>query len=292
MSKPTIPVPVQQAGRVASVAWGRLTARSRMLPTFLISGAQRCGTTSMYKTLTEHPQVLPAVLHKGVHYFDTNFDRGLDWYRAHFPTETAARKRADTAGDRVITGESSPYYMFHPLAGRRIAATLPDARMIILLRDPVERAYSAFTHESARGHDDQPFATALELEETRLAGEEERIIADPSYVSFDHQHHAYVRRGRYVDQLERLEREIGRDRMLVIDSGDLFEAPEPVFDRVCDFLGLEAWQPARFEQHNARPRSSMDDDLRRTLAKGYEEDDERLGVWLGRTPSWRRDVRG
>jgi hypothetical protein len=179
------------------------------------------------------------------------------------------------------------------MAGRRIAATLPDARMIILLRDPVERAYSAFTHESARGHDDQTFASALELEEKRLAGEEERIIADPSYVSFDHQHHAYVRRGRYVDQLERLEREIGRDRMLVIDSGDLFEAPAPVFDRVCDFLGLSAWQPERFEQHNARPRSGMDDDLRRTLAKGYEEDDERLGVWLGRTPSWRRqDVRG
>jgi hypothetical protein len=289
MSKPSVPVPLQQAARAASRTFGRFTAGHRMLPTFLISGAQRCGTTSMYKTLTEHPQVLPAVLHKGVHYFDTNFGRGLDWYKGHFPTEASARRAAGSSA-RVITGESSPYYMFHPLAGRRIAATLPDARMIILLRDPVERAYSAFTHESARGHEDQTFGSALELEETRLAGEEERILADPSYVSFDHQHHAYVRRGRYVDQLERLEREIGRDRMLVIDSGDLFEAPEPVFDRVCEFLGLEAWQPARFEQHNARPRSGMDDDLRRTLAKGYEEDDERLGVWLGRTPSWRRSL--
>jgi len=262
-----------------------------MLPTFLISGAQRCGTTSMYKTLIQHPQVLPAVLHKGVHYFDTSFGRGLDWYRGHFPTRAAARRVAEAVGvpdGRVITGESSPYYMFHPMAGRRIAATLPDARLIILLRDPVERAYSAFTHESARGFEDEPFETALALEESRLAGEEERLIADPTYVSFHHQHHAYVRRGRYVDQLQRLEGEVGRDRMLVIDSGDLFTDPAPVFERICEFLDLGPWRPERFEQHNARPRSGLDDDLRCSLAKGYEEDDERLGVWLGRIPSWRR----
>lgn len=288
MSTTRVPDRVQHAVRAASRTVGRWTADRRMLPTFLISGAQRCGTTSMYKTLTAHPQVLPAVLHKGVHYFDTNFGRGLDWYRGHFPTNAAARRAAAAAGGPVITGESSPYYMFHPMAGRRIAATLPDARMIILLRDPVERAYSAFTHESARGFEDQPFERALALEEARLAGEEERLIADPTYVSFHHQHHAYVGRGRYADQLERLEREVGRERLLVIDSGDLFTDPRPIFERICAFLDLSPWQPARFDQHNARPRSGMDEELRRSLAKGFEVDDERLGVWLGGTPSWRR----
>jgi hypothetical protein len=291
MSKVHVPDPVQRTVRSASRTWGRWTADRRLLPTFLISGAQRCGTTSMYKTLTGHPQVLPAVLHKGVHYFDTHFGNGLDWYRGHFPTQTAARSAAEAANapdGRVITGESSPYYMFHPTAGQRIAAILPDPRLIILLRDPVERAYSAFTHESARGHESLPFPQALAAEEERLAGEEERLVADPTYVSFDHQHHAYVRRGRYVDQLERLERQVGRDRMLVIDSGDLFVDPAPVFERICAFLDLEQWHPERFDQHNARPRAGMDDDLRRSLAKGYEEDDERLAAWLGRTPSWRR----
>ena len=72
MSRIAVPDPVQKAARAASRTYGRLTASRRLLPTFLISGAQRCGTTSMYKTLTGHPQVLPAVLHKGVHYFDTN----------------------------------------------------------------------------------------------------------------------------------------------------------------------------------------------------------------------------
>jgi hypothetical protein len=288
MSRIAVPDPVQKAVRAASRTYGRWTASRRMLPSFLISGAQRCGTTSMYKTITTHPQVLPAVLHKGVHYFDTDYTRGLDWYRGHFPTQRAADRVARTAGGRVITGESSPYYMFHPMAGRRIADDLPDARMIILLRDPVERALSAFTHESARGFETETFERALELEESRLAGEEERLIADPSYVSFDHQHHAYVRRGRYVEQLERLEKEVGRDRLLVIDSGDLFVDAAPVFAEVCEFLGLAPWQPASFTQHNARPRSGMDDDLRRELSRRFEDADERLGAWLGRTPSWRR----
>ena len=288
MSRIAVPDAAQRAARAASRTYGRWTARSRMLPTFLISGAQRCGTTSMYKTLTAHPQVLPAVLHKGVHYFDTGYTKGPDWYRGHFPTERAAARAAEAAGGRVITGESSPYYMFHPMAGRRIADDLPDARMIILLRDPVERAYSAYTHEAARGFETETFERALALEEDRLAGEEEKLIADPAYVSYDHQHHAYVRRGMYVDQLVRLEKEIGRDRLLVIDSGDLFEDPEPVFERVCDFLGLQAWQPESFDQHNARPRSGMAESVQQELSGRFGDADERLGTWLGRTPSWRR----
>jgi Sulfotransferase domain len=288
MSRIAVPDPVYTAVRASSRAYGRVTANRRMLPTFLISGAQRCGTTSMYKTLTTHPQVLPAVLHKGVHYFDTNYGRGLNWYRAHFPTQATADRTARAVGGRVITGESSPYYMFHPLSGRRIVDDLPDPRMIILLRDPVERAYSAFTHESARGYETETFERALELEESRLAGEEERMTADPTYVSFDHQHHAYVRRGMYVHQLERLEKEVGRDRLLVIDSGDLFTDPAPVFEQVCDFLGLAPWQPAAFDQHNARPRSGMDEGIRQQLTRRFEDADERLAAWLGRTPSWRR----
>src|SRR4051794_32568362 len=161
MSTTRVPDRVQHAVRAASRTFGRWTAHRRMLPTFLISGAQRCGTTTMYKTLTTHPQVLPAVLHKGGHYFDTSDPRRPGWYRGHFPTERAAARVATTAGGRVITGESSPYYMFHPLAGRRIADDLPGARMIILLRDPVERAYSAYTHEAARGWETETFGRAL-----------------------------------------------------------------------------------------------------------------------------------
>jgi hypothetical protein len=259
-----------------------------MLPSFLIVGGQRCGTTSMYKTLSGHPQILPAVLHKGVHYFDTGYEHGISWYRGHFPLLRKARVVERQTGHPVITGESSPYYLFHPLAGARIARDLPGVKLVVLLRDPVERAYSAHAHESARGFEPEPFERALDLEEERLAGEEARLIADPHARSYHHQHNAYLARGRYAGQLERLESLVGRDRIHVVDSGDLFTEAGPVLDGLVSFLGLPAWRPEGFGKHNARPRSAMDPELKARLAQRFEADDERLAAWLGRPPSWRR----
>ena len=170
---------LQELARATARATGRLTASARMTPSFLIVGAQRCGTTSMYKTLSQHPVVLPAVLHKGAHYFDTGYAHGPAWYRGHFPLLATARRAARSPAQLPITGESSPYYMFHPLAGQRIAARPAGVRLLVLLRDPVERAYSAHTHETARGFETEPFERALELEPVRLAGEEAKLIARP-----------------------------------------------------------------------------------------------------------------
>jgi hypothetical protein len=284
----SIPLPVQRVIRSASRTVGQLTAGARMLPSFLIVGAQRCGTTSMYKTLTGHPNILPAVLHKGAHYFDTGYANGPAWYRGHFPFRTKATAVERATGHRAITGESSPYYMFHPLAAQRIAADLPDAKLIVLLRDPVERAYSAHTHEQARGFEPEPFERALELEESRIAGEEEKLIASPAYRSYHHQHNAYLTRGHYVDYLERVEKVVGRERMFVIDSGDLFTEAEPIFDGLVGFLDLPAWRPASFGKHNARPRMDMSGALRARLDEHFAPYDERLATWLGRMPSWRR----
>src|SRR5215470_4416040 len=164
ISRSQVPVPVKVFGRRSRRTLGRWTSSGRMLPTFLIIGAQRCGTTSLFKAIAEHPAVVPPTFHKGVHYFDINYPRGIDWYQGHFPTRFAGRRA--TAGLDVppATGESSPYYLHHPAAPARIAAALPDVKLIALLRDPVERAFSAYKHEVARGFEDQPFERALDLE--------------------------------------------------------------------------------------------------------------------------------
>lgn len=288
MALPPLPAPVRRAARATARMAGLLTSGARMEPSFLIMGAQRCGTTSMYKTLSQHPDVLPAVLHKGAHYFDMHYDRGPGWYRGHFPLAlTAARARRAT-GVRPVTGESSPYYLFHPCAAARIAVDLPAARLLVLLRDPVERAYSAYTHEAARGFETESFARALDLEPQRLSGEEERISAEPGYLSHSHQHHAYVTRGQYVDQLERLERLVGRERVHVVDSGDLFTDADPVYDGIVRFLGLRPVPNPEFRQHNARPRSGLPAALRTRLDEHFAPYDERLAAWLGAVPSWRR----
>lgn len=278
----------EAAARSAARNVGRLTAGRRMSPGFLIVGAQRCGTTSLYKTLCQHPAVLPAVLHKGVHYFDVGYDRGPAWYRGHFPLRRSADRLGARLGVEPITGESSPYYLFHPLVAGRIAADLPAAKVLVLLRDPVERAYSAHTHETARGFESETFERALALEGDRLAGAAARFVDQPLARSFSHQHHGYLSRGRYLEQLLRLEAAVGRERMHVIDSDDFFETPAPVFDRVLDFLGLPLTPGTVFEKHNARPRASMPTELRERLLRALADDDARLEQWWGHVPGWRR----
>lgn len=278
---------LHRRARNATSTVGRVTAPWRLEPSFLIVGAQRAGTTSMYKTLTEHPEVLGAGLHKGVHYFDTHYDKGPKWYRGHFPTRWSARRTQRSTGNEPITGEASPYYMFHPLVPQRIAQELPGAKVIVMLRDPVERAYSAFTHETARGFETEPFERAIELEEVRLAGVEEKFAADPYFQSLEHQHNAYLARGRYVEQLERLEHHVGRENIHVVDSDELFVDAEPLIRETVEFLGLSPWAPASLQKRNARPRRSLEGEVRERLERYFEPYDERLAAWCGRTPSWR-----
>ena len=281
------PTAARRAAHSISVGTGRLTRRARMLPGFLIVGAQRGGTTSMYRTLDQHPAILKAVLHKGVHYFDTGYDHGLGWYQGHFPLRARAALARRATGDVPLTFESSPYYMFNPLAAERISRDLPEVKLLVLVRDPVERAYSAHAHELARGFETEPFERALELEDQRLAGEAERIVSQPGYLSHSHQHHAYLTRGLYADQLERLDKLFGRDRVHVVDSGRFFTDPEPVYDGVLEFLGLRRHGYPVFERHNARPRSPMPEGLRAKLNEHFLPYDERLTQWLGQSPSWR-----
>ena len=186
-----------------------------------------------------------------------------------------------------MTFESSPYYLFHPLAAQRISRDLPGVKLLVLVRDPVERAYSAHAHELARGFETESFERALELEEQRLAGEAEKIVSQPGYQSHSHQHHGYLARGYYADQLERLSGLFGRDRVHVVDSGRFFTEPEPVYDGVLEFLGLRRPGYPVFERHNARPRSPMPESLRAALGDRFLSSDERLTGWLGQPPSWR-----
>jgi hypothetical protein len=272
----------------AAFLGGRTTAPLRVLPDLLICGAQRCGTTSMYQALRQHPAALRPVAQKGVHFFDdVTYRRGPGWYRAHFPLRVHADLLARRTGERAVVFESSPYYLFHPAAAGRIAATLPGVKAMVLLRDPVERAYSAYTHEFRRGYETETFERALELEGSRLAGEEERLLADPGYASHAHRHQAYVRRGLFVDQLVRLCAALGRENVHVVDAEDFFTDPQPVWEGVSAFLGLSSFRP-HYEQHNARPRSAMPAELRARLRAGYDDADRRLTQWWGRTPSWRR----
>jgi sulfotransferase family protein len=260
------------------------TARIRSLPDFLIIGAQRCGTTSLYRYLARHPAVESAVLNKGIHYFDTDFDRSLGWYRSHFPTDPYKTLLARRRGvRRVLTGEASPYYVFHPLAPARIADLLPTSKSILILRDPVSRAHSHYQHELARGFETLTFEEALEREDERLEGEEERMISDPSYYSFAHQHHSYVARGMYMDQIRRWLRFFPREQLMIVDAKDLFADPDATFRAVLRFLTLEEFSVDSYEKMNAHSYSGMSERARGFLETRFEEPNRALSEFLKRT---------
>ena len=157
------------------------TAGLRPPPDFLIIGTKRGGTTSFYFDLIAHPSYVrlypPPVpglkqdATKGVHYFDTNYTRGERWYRSYMPTSAARTRAARRSGGPVVAGEASPYYLFHPVAAERAHASVPEARIIALLRDPVSRTHSHWKERRRAEAEVLDFEEALAAEPGRLAGE-------------------------------------------------------------------------------------------------------------------------
>jgi hypothetical protein len=264
---------------------GAVTSSLRILPSFIVVGGQRCGTNSLYEYIAAHPLVGRALPLPEVHFFDVSFHRGVGWYRGHFPVKYRPSWRKGSAGQR-ITGESSPYYMFHPLAIQRIAECLPKVKLIVLLRNPVDRAYSHFNHERARGHEPYSFQEAIAREKDRLQGEEEKILADHSYRSFNHQHFSYLSRGVYVDQLERILAYHSGERILVLSSEELFTEPRQTHLRTLEFLGLPVLPLARYPQLNPGTYTGLNPTLRRRLSEHFGEENERLYRLLGRDLGW------
>ena len=276
---------VRQTRRLASPRlWYRyLTAGRRGLPNFIIAGAQKGGTTSLFGYLEGHPQCLPAST-KEVHYFDKNFDRGESWYRMHFPPRS---RISPNANPPRLSFESSPYYMCEPRVPARMQELLPNVKLIFLLRNPVNRAYSHYQHSVLRRREPLSFEDALEAEHDRLGGEEAKMLADPAYPSFSHQHFSYLLRGIYADQLARWHKHFAPEQMLVLEAERMFNKPAEVFAEVVEFLELTAWQPASFENLNSgRYKGPMKPHTRAKLEAYFAPHNRRLHDILGWRTSW------
>lgn len=266
--------------------WGVVTSPSRVLPDFLIIGAQKGGTTSLYNYLIQHPGVTPA-LKKEVHFFDNNFARGARWYKSHFPRRSEVHDAGAAGATRLLTGESSPYYLFHPLAPERAFETVPATKLIVMLRHPVERALSHHQHNVRKRDEALPFSEALEQEEERLAGEEQRLIRGEVSRSRRHQNFSYRARGAYLDQLERWTRFFRREQLLVLSSEAFYRNTQTSLNDVTDFLDLPRFIWKSYERHNSGGGyKRMDALLRQQLLAHFEPHNRRLEDYLGVTFGW------
>ena len=280
----------------------RVVGRAKILPSFLVIGAQRAGTTTLFDQLLLHPDLHgPAGggevtwADKEIHFFDERFLLGPTWYRSFFPL-TLRRRWARARGGDVVAGEATPYYIFHPLVPERVAATIPDVRLIAVLRDPVERAYSHYQMMRRSKREELSFEDALAAEANRLASESEveleagttrfRIGTGERRKHYHHRHHSYFARGLYADQLARWLACFPREQLLVLGVEDLAGRRAETLRRVLDFLGARPLELRGDTVANQGSYAPMRAETRAELESRYAEPNARLVELLGRGFEW------
>jgi sulfotransferase family protein len=226
------------AGRMkfaALLKYGQITWRRRPLPDFIILGAQKCGTTSLHHYLRQHPQLVSSPYRKEIHFFDGGvnskldiFEKGETWYRAHFPAREAT-------GSAQKTFEASPVYIFNPLVAKRIAGLIPEARLIIILRNPTDRAISHYFHERKLNREPLPMLDAMHAEEERL----KPVLESRNYKDERFIHYSYKSRGRYHEQIKRYFDYFPKANIFIADSRELLTEPRNMLRRLFEFLEVD-----------------------------------------------------
>ncbi len=270
-------------------SWGETTAALRAKPDYLIVGTKRGGTTSMARWLIDHPHVSPLFpsreTRKGTYYFDVNYSRGEAWYRSHFPTRASLAVKSRIAGRRVIVGEATPYYLAHPHAPIRARRYAPNARIVILVRDPVERAYSHWQERTRNGVETLSFADAIAAEPARIDGEWEAMMSDPGYVSYNHQHFGYMAQSEYHSFVQTWLDLWPANQVLILRSEDLYQSPATTYQQVLDYLHLDPILPS-FRAYNRHTKVDMDPELREELQIRMAPSIAKLEELLDRPMNW------
>ena len=263
----------------------RLTASLRMLPDFLIIGAQKSGTTSLYNHLIQHPGVGTA-FEKEVRYFNDHYEEGVNWYRAHFPLQMHANRMTRRHGSRYLTGEGEPSYLPNPKAPERVLDLVPDVKLIVMLRNPVDRAFSHYHHRFVRDREARSFEEVCNTDkETLKDGWDKMPTGD--YIRLGHAHYSYLPRGFYYEQLKTWFGVFPREQFLLIRAEDFFAETQAIFDEVLDFLALPPHALEQRKKHNVGKYSAtLSDAMRQDLSNYFRPHNQQLYDFIGRDLSW------
>jgi hypothetical protein len=285
LPRPSSAITVRQLQKYAEKKLRQWTAPIRCWPDFIIIGTQKGGTTSLYDCLTQHPWVVPARV-KEIRFFSRHFHKGPAWYRTNFPTQLLKAYATVALGNKPITGEATPYYMFHPLAPKRISRLVPQAKFIALLRNPVDRAYSHYQHVVRKGRETLSFEEAVEAEPERLRGERKRMLADESYRGLKYGFYSYLARGFYVDQLKVWFNLFPREQILILNSESFFSDQAKAYRRVLAFLDLPEQKLQKTSESNVGRYPQMRSATRARLTEYFRPYNEQLYDLIGQEYSW------
>jgi len=264
------------------------TGSGHVLPDFLIIGAARSGTTSLYEYLTQHPSVIPGV-GKEVYFFDKKYDQGINWYKSFFPTKISKSRLEKKLKRNCITGEATPRYLYHPYTPKRVFDLIPNVKLIVLLRNPIDRAYSHYQMEVDHGHENLSFEEAIEKEESRVKHEIELMNNNENYYSVEFYRKSYLTRGIYVTQLKNWFKFFPRNQFLIIKSEDFYSNTPYVYNTVLKFLELPEFKLQHYKQFKMRQYSSMTNKIRKKLSDYFAPYNKELYKLIGINFNWEEE---
>lgn len=240
-------------------------------PDFLLIGATKCGTTSLFFYLSQHPQILPPHK-KEINFFNHNFEQGLTWYLAHFPAITDQKK--------YLTGEASPFYIYNKQVRLRIKQLFPNTKIIVMLRDPVSRTISEYYHAANHGLEQRSLDAIMKQEKKRLA-------TKPRSEALNN--FGYLLNSIYIDKIAQWLTDFSQENVLIIDSDLFFCQTDKVMQRVWKFLDLPAIAPPRHIRYNIGSYPPVNQEIRQQLQEFFQPYNQELTTYLERKFSWQSD---
>ncbi|MEH7380605.1 sulfotransferase domain-containing protein [Bacillus sp. JJ1533] len=258
------------------------SSKQLKMPDFIIIGQQKCGTSALYVNLVRHPNIAAAE-QKELYFFNNHYEKGLDWYRNQFPSlvlETA----------NTITGEATPNYIDDPLAPQRVFQCMPNVKLIILLRNPVDRAYSQYQMGARNGS----CIINGRLPSFEEFIEKEMNLPENYYENLDRkiylEHYRFLERGIYINKIEKWIKVFPQEQMMIIKSEEFYHDPYKVYKEVLAFLNVPVWEPNKFEFINKfRDKyPKLNETTKQELISYFKPYNERLYRFLGRDLQWEK----
>ena len=276
---------IQSYASTIRTKYSNLTGPFHVYPDFLIIGVKKGGSTSLYRNLVTHPRIEPC-LTKEVDYFNRYFRKGTNWYRSHFPL-ILFKKYSRKVGREFVTGEATPTYIYHPHAPKRIKKILPKVKLIVILRNPVDRAFSHYNMAVLHKNENLNFDEAIENEQKRIEGEFERMENDEDYFSYNFQTYSFLQSGMYAKQLKRWLEIFPKKQFLILKSEDFNQNPQIIFNQVFDFLNLPNWTVKKYKKFSLTSRNKkMDSNIRKKLIEYFKPHNQELYQLIGKNLDW------
>lgn len=270
----------------------RITSNLRTYPDFIIIGSGRAGTTSLYSYLIQHPNIITSFSHReqkaaDLHFFEYMISSSTNWYRSHFPTKISKKLLQLRTKSSVISGEFTSTYMYHPFVPKRIFDLIPNIKLIVILRNPVDKVYSAFSQQFQFKEFTSSFEDYIESELKRIKITEN----EPDLKTFNEDFESIavpniLRHGIYHTYLKKWLELFSKKQIYVVDSKDLHDNTQETLDNIFKFLEIPPVNIPDTSKINVGKYSKMDTLTRRRLLDFFSPFNDKLNYLLGTKFHW------